>query len=439
MTKTCYAERRAAFTAAMGDAVAIFPAAPLATRSNDVEYRYRQDNDLYYLTGFPEPESMGVLLPPGEKESFILFVLPRDPKKEIWNGRRYGVDGAKETFGADAAYTIDQVEEVLRPILARMHRVYYCMGRYEHSDARILNLTNRSRGQRERTGEGVLSLIDPTEILHEMRLHKSAPELELMREAAAVSAQAHAEAMRAARDRMYEYELEALLEYHFRRLGAAGPAYPSIVASGANATILHYTTNDRQMRAGDLVLIDAGAELGCYASDVTRTFPVAERFSEPQRRVYEVVLRAQKVAIEMIRPGVEFDHVHRRATEILVDGLRDLGLLEGETGAIIDKGEHERFYMHRTSHWLGMDVHDVGKYKLNGSYRTLEPGIVLTVEPGIYIAEDAEGVSESYRGIGVRIEDDVLVTADAHEVLTAAIPKEVVELEEIRKEALNKG
>jgi len=420
----------------MGDAVAMFPAALQATRSNDVEYRYRQDNDFYYLTGFPEPESMCVLLPPGVKESFLLFVLPRDPAKETWNGRRYGVDGAKEVFGADAAYTIDQFEEILTPILSRMHRVYYCLGRYEGADARILNLTNRSRGQRERTGEGVVSIIDPTEILHEMRLHKSRPELDLMRKAAAVSAHAHGEAMRAARDGVYEYELEAVLEYHFRRLGGSGPAYPSIVASGANATILHYTTNDKRMRAGDLLLIDAGAEVGCYCSDVTRTFPVAERYSEAQRRVYEIVLRAQKDAIAMVRPGVGFDQVHRRATETLVEGMRDLGLVEGETAEVIDNGQHNRFYMHRTSHWLGMDVHDVGKYRLNGEFRKLETGMVLTVEPGIYIAEDAEGVGEAYRGIGVRIEDDVLVTEDSHEVLTSAIPKEVEEVEAIRREAL---
>ena len=267
----------------MGDAVAIFPAAPQATRSNDVEYRYRQDNDFYYLTGFPEPESMCVLLPPSEKERFILFVLPRDRQKEIWNGRRYGVDGAKESFGADAAYTIDKLEEVLLPILAHTHGVYYGLGRHEAMDARLMGLTKQSRGQRERTGEGVVALIDPTEVLHEMRLYKSSVELELMRKAAAASAHAHREAMRTVRDGAYEYEVEAVLEYHFRRLGGSGPAYPSIVASGANATILHYTTNDRQMGAGDLVLIDAGAEFGCYSSDVTRTFPVSTSFSDAQR------------------------------------------------------------------------------------------------------------------------------------------------------------
>ena len=420
----------------MGDAVAIFPAAPQATRSNDVEYRYRQDNDFYYLTGFPEPESLCVLLPPGEKKRFVLFVLPRDPEKETWNGRRFGVDGAKESFGADAAYTIDQVEEVLLPILAHTHRVYYSLGRYEHMDARVLAITKQSRGQRERTGEGIVSLVDPTEVLHEMRLHKSAVELELMRTAAEASAHAHREAMRSARAGAYEYELEAVLEYHFRRLGGSGPAYPSIVASGVNATILHYTNNDRQMRAGELVLIDAGAEFGCYSSDVTRTFPVSDGFSDAQRRVYEVVLQAQKDAIQMVRPGTRFDAVHQRATETLVDGMRDLGFLEGETASIIEKRDHSRFYMHRTSPWLGMDVHDVGKYRLAGESRELAEGMVLTVEPGIYIAEDAHGVDDAYRGIGVRIEDDVLVTADSNDVLTAMIPKEVEELEAIRQEAL---
>lgn len=435
MNPQIYAARRGAFMQTMGEGVALFPAAPLSTRSNDVEYRYRQDNDLYYLTGFPEPESFCLLSPQHEKERFVLFVRPRDKDKETWTGKRFGVEGAKEVFEADAVYLIEQLDEVLPEHMLTAEKIYYALGRDERMNAKILDLMSRCRMQRPRSGHGPVSLIDPGEILHEQRLRKSAEEVALMRQAVVASAAAHHAAMTQTRPGMYEYEIEALLEFHFRRLGAMGPAYPSIVASGANATILHHTVNDRQMQAGDLLLIDAAAEYGCYCSDVTRTFPVAARFSPVQQDIYALVLTAQKQAIDMIRPGVRIDDVHQRATEILIDGLREFGLLSGETSAIIEKGEHRRFYMHRTSHWLGMDVHDAGKYKVDEQSRLLEPGMVLTVEPGIYIAEDAEGVDDRYRGIGVRIEDDILVTADGYEVLTAAIPKEVDEIEALRRGA----
>jgi len=427
-----YTARREAFVKQIGEGVAIFPAAPLSIRSHDTEYRYRQDNDLYYLTGFPEPESVCLLSPQHDKERFILFVRPRDKDKEIWTGKRFGVEGAKEIFGADAAYPIDKLDEVLPEHIAAVEKVYYALGRDERMNAKILELMNRGRLQRPRSGRGPVSLIDPGEILHEQRLRKSAEEIGLMRRAVTASAAAHHAAMTQARPGMYEYEIEALLEFHFRRLGAEGPAYPSIVAAGANATILHYTLNNQRMQEGALLLIDAAAEYGCYCSDVTRTFPVGARFSPLQRDIYNLVLTAQKQAIAMVCPGVRFDDVHQRATEILVDGLREFGLLKGQTWEIIEKGEHRRFYMHRTSHWLGMDVHDVGKYKLDEVSRTLEPGMVLTVEPGIYIAEDAEGVDDRYRGIGVRIEDDVLVTAEGHEVLSAAIPKDIDDIEALR-------
>ena len=436
MDVTTYAERRAAFMERMGEGVAIIPAAPQSTRSNDVEYRYRQDNDLLYLTGFPEPNSLCVLSPRHESERFVLFVQPRDREKETWTGKRYGTEGAKEAFGADAAYTIDQVKEVLPGHLAGADRVYFAPGRDERMNTLIQGLLDASRSGRARTGRGLVALVDPASLLHEMRLFKSAGELDLMRKAVAASERAHAAAMRAARDGACEYELEALLEYHFRAAGGSGMAYPSIVASGANATILHYTQNDRRMRDGDLVLIDAGAEFDGYCSDVTRTFPVAARYSQPQRRIYETVLRAQKEGIALVRPGVSMEDIHRRATEVLVEGLLDIGLLSGKAGELIEKGEHARFYMHRTGHWLGLDVHDVGQYRIDGAVRPLEPGMVLTVEPGLYIAEDLDGVSDDYRGIGVRIEDDVLVTDAGHEVLSAAIPKEVDAIEAIRREAL---
>jgi len=430
-----YAARREAFVRQMGTGVAIFPAAPASVRSHDTEYRYRQDNDFYYLTGFPEPEALCLLSPQHEKERFVLFVRPRDKDKEVWTGKRFGVEGAKELFGVDAAYTIDKIDEILPQHLGQAEKVYYSFQRDERLNSKIFDLMNQSRMLRQRSGKGPVSLIDPGETLHEMRLFKSEGELGIMQRAVAASTAAHHAALTQTRPGMYEYEIEAVLEFHFRRLGAAGPAYPSIVASGANATILHYISNDCQMKDGDLLLIDAAAEFGCYCSDVTRTFPVGAQFSPVQREVYSLVLTAQKEAIAITRPGTRFDDIHQRATEILVDGLKEFGLLSGETKEIIEKGDHRRFYMHRTSHWLGMDVHDVGKYKIGEESRVLEPGMVLTVEPGLYIAEDAEGVDARYRGIGIRIEDDVLVTAEGHEVLTKAIPKEIDELEAIRRGA----
>jgi Xaa-Pro aminopeptidase len=436
ITPEIHAARREAFVRQMGPGVAIFPAAPASVRSHDTEYRYRQDNDLYYLTGFPEPEAICLLSPQHEKERFIMFVRPRDKDKEVWTGKRFGVEGAKELFGADAAYTIDKIDEILPQHLAQAEKVYFSFHRNERLNTKIFDLMNQSRMQRQRSGKGPVSLIDPGETLHEMRLFKSAGELEIMQRAIAASTAAHHAALTQTRPGMYEYEIEAVLEFHFRRMGAAGPAYPSIVASGANATILHYISNDCQMKDGDLLLIDAAAEFGCYCSDVTRTFPVGARFSPVQRDVYALILTAQKEAIAMTKPGVRFDDIHQRTTEILIDGLRDFGLLSGDTKEIIEKGDHRKFYMHRTSHWLGMDVHDVGKYKIGEESRVLEPGMVLTIEPGLYIAEDAEGVDARYQGIGIRIEDDVLVTAEGHEVLTKAIPKEIDDIETIRQGAL---
>ena len=429
-----YAARRQEFLKQMGDGIAIFPAAPTSIRSQDVEYRYRQNNDLYYLTGFPEPESLCLLSPNHDKEQFILFVRPRDKEKETWTGKRFGVEGAQEFFGVDAAYTIDQLDEVLPEHLLAAEKIYYGLGRDERLNTKILDFVNQGRQQRPRSGHGPVALIDPSDLLHEMRLFKTPQEIDLMRRAITASAAAHHAALHETRPGMHEYEIEALLEYHFRRNGAEGPAYPSIVASGANATILHYISNDQQMQAGDLLLIDAGSEYACYCSDVTRTFPVGREFSAPQKEIYSLVLTAQKHAIEMIRPGIGFDDVHQRATEILINGLRDLGLLSGSTESILEKGDYRQFYMHRTSHWLGMDVHDVGKYRVGDESRTLEPGMVLTVEPGLYIAADAD-VPTAYQGIGVRIEDDVLVTANGYDVLTSAILKEIDDIEAARRGA----
>ena len=415
------------------DAAAIFVAAPLAVRSNDVEYPYRQNNDFLYLTGFVEPEAVALFLPGHPKEEFILFVRPRDPERETWTGRRAGVEGAVVTYNAQAAYPIDKLDEKIGEYVSDRERLFYAFGRDMAWNQRVLGWMQQWQMLRPRSGKGPMAVLDPGEIVHEMRLVKSEEEVASMRKAAAISAAGHHAAMRAVHDGLHEYEIEALLDYTFRRLGGSGPAYPSIVAAGANATILHYTTNDQQMRADDLLLIDAGAEYGGYCSDITRTFPVGGRFSEAQRTIYDLVLQAQLAAIDVVRPGARVDEPHARAVEVLVDGLLALGLLKGDRQEVIGKELYRPFYMHRTSHWLGMDVHDVGKYKLEGSARTLEPGMVLTVEPGLYIAVDRSDVDSRYLGVGVRIEDDVLVTTDGHEVLSAAVPKDPADIEALRR------
>lgn len=431
-----FARRRRAFMDRIGPrAAAVLPAAPGAVRSNDVEYTYRQDNDFLYLTGFREPEAVCLLLPEHAKSEFVLFVQPRDPEREVWTGRRAGVEGATAQLGAQMAYPIDKLDEQIGELVGERDQLYYGFRRDGVFNDRVVRWMRQWQLTRPRTGTGPTAVLDPGAILHEMRLRKSEEELACMRQAIAISDEAHRAAMRAARGGMYEHEIEALLDYTFRRKGAAGPAYPSIVASGPNATVLHYTTNDRELQPGEMLLIDAGAEYGGYCADVTRTFPLAAHFTAAQRAVYEVVLRAQLAAIEVIRPGARYEDVHKRAVEVLVDGLLQLGLLQGEREEIINKEAYRTFYMHRTSHWLGLDVHDVGQYKLEGSSRLLEPGIVMTVEPGIYIPLERTDVDPQYRGIGVRIEDDVLVTAAGHEVLSATVPKHPDEIEALRREA----
>ena len=425
-----FAERRQRFMTAIGDSIAIIPAAPVAIRSGDVEFIYRQDNDFYYLTGFTEPESVA-LFAPGEKEQFILFVRPRDKERETWTGRRAGVEGATLEFGADKAYTIDEFDRVLPRYLDKVERVYYPLGLNERVNTRVLEMVKASAAMRPRLGSGPHSILDPREVVHEMRLFKRPEELEAMRRAIAISSEAHQAAMSRARGGMMEWEVEALVDYTFRKRGAAGPSYPSIIASGPNAATLHYINNDREMRAGELLLIDAGCEYGFYASDVTRTFPIGRRFEGLQRDLYELVLEAQRQGIETVRAGVKFDDPHDAAVRVLVDGMCRLGLVKGSAEEAMQSGSYRRYYMHRTSHWLGMDVHDVGLYRIAGAPRTLEPGMVLTVEPGIYIAPDDEQAPEHFRGLGIRIEDDVLVTANGHEVLTAAVPKSVAEVESL--------
>ncbi|HYB89676.1 MAG TPA: aminopeptidase P N-terminal domain-containing protein [Candidatus Binataceae bacterium] len=422
--------RRKRFLDAIGaGATALIPSAPVAFRSGDVEYIYRQDSDLYYLTGFTEPESLAMFSPGHPDGEFVMFVRPRDKERETWTGKRAGVEGAMIDYGADRAFVIDELEKVLPRYLDKSDRLHYPLGRSRKLEDRILKVVEWANSMRPRTGAGPYAIFDPREILHEARLRKEPAELELMRRAIAISAEAHKRAMSVARGGMMEWQLEAEVDYAFRSRGATGPSYPSIIASGPNAAILHYIENSRRMNEGDLVLIDAGCEYEFYASDVTRTFPVRSRFSELQRNLYQIVLEAELNAIDAVRPGARVEDAHDAALRVLVDGMRQTGLLKGSADEIIAKGDYRHFYMHRTSHWLGMDVHDVGLYRIGGESRKLEPGMVLTMEPGLYIDINNEAAPPQLRGIGIRIEDDVLVTESGHEVMTAAIPKRIDEVE----------
>ena len=417
----------------MGGGVAIVPTAPVHIRNRDVEFPYRADSDFYYLTHFPEPEAVAVLVPGRPHGEFILFCRERDPEKEIWDGRRAGPEGAVQRYGADDAFPIDDIDDILPGLLEDKEKVFYSMGRHAEFDLRLIQWVNEVRAK-SRTGvhaPGEFVALD--HILHEMRLFKSAEEVRLMRRAAKISANAHRRAMRAARPGMMEYELEAELLYEFKKGGAEFPAYSPIVGSGENACILHYTENNAAMADGSLVLIDAGAEVDGYAADITRTFPVNGRYSGEQKAVYEVVLAAQATALEQVAPGRHWNAPHDAAVRTLTQGLVDLGLLSGEVDGLIEKNAYRRFYMHRTGHWLGLDVHDVGDYKIDGEWRELEPGMALTVEPGLYIAANKD-VPERWWNIGVRIEDDALVTAEGHEVLTADTPKTVADIEAVMRD-----
>jgi Xaa-Pro aminopeptidase len=421
----------AEFIRRMGpDSVAVIPAAREVTRSNDTEYRFRQDSDFYYLTGFNEPDAVAVVAPSRE-ERLTLFVRPRDREKETWTGRRAGVEGARERYGADAAFPVEELAEKLTELLDGAHTLYYRLGGNAEFDQTVIGQLARMRAMGWRKVRPPQTITDPGVLLHEMRLVKTVEEVALMQRAADIASEAHREAMRAARPGAKEYEIEALIEYVFRRSGAAGPAYNSIVGSGVNATILHYVNNDAELKDGDLLLIDAGAEYEGFASDITRTFPVNGRFDAAQRELYNLVLECQEECIRMVGPGADMEEMHERSVEILTEGMVGLGLLKGETGKLIEEGEYKKFYMHRLGHYLGMDVHDVGAYHREGRARPLGAGMVLTVEPGIYVPEDAEDIPDKYRGLGVRVEDDVLVTPEGFRVLTDKAPKQVEEIESL--------
>ena len=409
--------------------IAIFPAAPTAIRNADVEHEYRQDTDFYYLTGFEEPNAVAVLAPDHPEHKFVLFVQPKDREREVWTGWRVGDERAKQEYGADAAFTIDKLDEELPKLAEKADRIYYRFGSDPTFDERLVGLMRRFQRQRQREGTGPTSVIDPAELLHEMRLIKSPDELELLRRAIDITCEGHLAAIQALKPGSYEYEIEAIISYVFRKNGSPRSGYPPIVAAGENATVLHYTVNDQRIEHGDLLLIDAGAEFGYYTGAVTRTLPARGTFTEDQAALYQLVLDAQLEAIDAIRPSAAFIEPHDRAVRVLTEGLVRLGLLEGEIDKLIEDNALKKFYMHRTSHWLGMDVHDAGPYKVADEWRRLGPGMVMTVEPGLYIAADLEGVDPRYRGIGIRIEDDVLVTEFGNEVLSSRVPKTIEDIE----------
>jgi Xaa-Pro aminopeptidase len=466
-----FAERRRRFAELAGDGLAVIPGAREQARNADTHFEFRQDSDFYFLTGFDEPDAVAVFNPSHESERFVLFVRPRDREMEIWNGRRAGVEGAVAEYGADAAYSIDELDSKLREYAVDRPRLIYRFGNAQH-DARVTRIVAEMRGARTRGGLVTPSGVeDPGLILHELRLRRAPAELERQRRACAISRDAHIEAMRYAAPGQHEYEVQAALEFVFRKEGSPRNAYPSIVASGPNACILHYHENNRLMQDGDLLLIDAACEWGYHAADITRTFPVNGRFTPAQRRVYEVVLEAQLAAIDAARAGARYEAMHEAARRRLTEGLVELGLLPRNVQDSLAMHHYREFYMHGTGHWLGMDVHDTGDYRIQRQSRALEPGMVLTVEPGLYFDPQRESatfhlreyseedmwerrfrlgmaaakrleeeekaaapkiehpVPTEYRGIGVRIEDDVLITSSGPDVLTAGTPKTIDEVE----------
>jgi len=409
------------------NSVAIIPSAREATRSNDTHYRFRQDSDFFYLTGFEEPQSIAVI----KSNHYTLFVRPRDPEREIWDGRRAGVDGAKSEFGADESFPISEFDEKLQDALDGAEVLYYRLGVNRELDDSIIGQISLMRSVNRKPIHPPQTIVDPATIVHEMRVLKSSDEVELMQRAADIAAEAHCEAMKAARPGMQEYEIEALIERVFRQRGSAAPAYTSIVGAGTHATVLHYINNDGELRDGDLLLVDAGAEYKGYASDITRTYPINGKFTKPQRDIYDLVLKTQMECVEMVRPGTTHDQLKQHSIKLITEGLVELGLLQGKPEELIKEKKHEQFYMHGLGHMLGIDVHDVGRYYYGKESRALEAGVVMTVEPGIYISPDTKNVPAEYLGIGVRIEDDVLCTENGPRVLTDKVPKLAEEIERL--------
>jgi Xaa-Pro aminopeptidase len=423
--------RRQLMKLAGEDAILILPAAAERIRNRDSTYPYRQDSDFWYLSGFNEPEAVLVLIPGRSHGEALLFCRERDAAREAWDGPRAGPEGAVEAFGFDDAYPIGDIDDILPGLIEGRSRVFYHFGREVEFDLKLIGWVNRVRAQIRHGAESPHEFMELGHLLHEQRLFKSAAELKLMRHSAAIAAEAHVRAIQATRPGLYEYAIEAELLHGFRRHGAV-PSYEPIVGGGANACVLHYRANTAALKPGELLLIDAGAEYEGYASDITRTFPISASYSREQRALYELVLAAQHAAIDAVKPGNSWIDPHQAAVEVLTEGLLSLGLLRGSLKQCIADESYRRFYMHKTGHWLGLDVHDVGDYRIGGEYRLLEPGMVLTIEPGLYIAPGSKGVPAKWQGIGIRIEDDVVVTAHGNEVLTGGVPKDVEAIEALR-------
>ena len=431
MKRDEFARRRRQLMREMGrDAIAILPAAPIRRRNGDVDYAYRQDSDFHFLTGFPEPEAVAVLLPHRAAGEYVLFCRDKDPARELWDGDRAGPAGAVERYGADDAFPIGDIDEILPGLLESRARVCYTMGLNPEFDQRVIGWVNGLRAQAKQGLHTPQEFFALDHLLHDMRLYKSRPELDAMRRSAAIAVAAHRRAMRRAAPGVMEYELAAELLHEFHRHHAE-IAYEPIVGGGTNACVLHYRANAAPLKDGDLVLIDAGCEHDYYASDITRTFPVNGRFSPEQRAVYRVVLAAQRAAIAKVLPGNHWNEPHDAAVRVITQGLVRIGLLKGPVPSLIRDGAYRKFFNHRTGHWLGIDVHDVGDYKVGEEWRVFEPGMVLTVEPGIYIPAGTKGVPKRFWNIGVRIEDDVAVTARGHEVLTAGAPTDPDAIEKL--------
>src|SRR5690554_1389132 len=436
ITKAEFTRRRKALMEVMEpDSIAIVPAAPERIRSRDTEYPYRQDSDFFYLTGFSEPEAVLALIPGREHGEFVLFCRDRDPERETWDGYRAGPEGACHEYGADDAFPFDDIDDILPGLLEGRERVYYAMGKDARFDRQVMEWVNTIRAKVRSGATPPGEFLDLSHFLHDQRLYKSAAEVRVMAEAGEISARAHVRAMRYCQPGVMEYQLEAEILHEFAMAGARQPAYSSIVGGGKNGCILHYIDNSAPLKDGDLVLIDAGCELEGYAADITRTFPVSGTFNPEQRALYEIVLAAQEAAMATLKPGAHWNEPHKVSVRVITQGLMTLGLLQGELDTLIEEGAYRRFYMHRIGHWLGMDVHDVGDYKVGGQWRVLEPGMVMTVEPGIYIAPDEQQVAKKWRGIGIRIEDDVLITKDGYQILTDQVPKTIDAIEALMAQA----
>ena len=415
--------------------IVIQPTAPERIRNRDVYYPFRADSDFHYLTGFPEPEAVLVLVPDRAQGECILFCREKDRATELWHGRRHGLEGACEFYGADDAFPIADLDDILPGLIENKDRIYYTMGRYQDFDQRVVGWLNQVSSKGRAGVHAPDQFNSLAHYVHEMRLYKSREEIKTMRRAAQIAGVAHRRAMQACKPGMFEYQIEAELLHSFVAQGARAPAYPCIVGGGANSCILHYTDNSDTLRDGDMLLIDAGAELEGYASDVSRTFPVNGRFTPEQRAIYEIVLEAQLAAIAAVRPGNSWNEPHEAAVEVIAKGLVDVGILKGRWRTMIKDEAYRPYYMHRTSHWLGMDVHDVGDYKVGDEWRTFEAGMVTTVEPGLYLSPFLKGLAKRWWNIGIRIEDDILVTGDGHEVLSAGAPKTIEDIETTMRQA----